>query len=262
MDPTQNNKSAWNQEVYQAWLNRFGSPEELAKKIISNPQKRISAITSYVEGDIAEKRVINLLGSNGNKAVAMAIVGADVTVVDFSEENKAYAMQLAEASNVHINYIVSDVLQLPDSMMKEEYDLAFMEFGILHYFQDLHPLFEIVKKLMKKGGQFIVQDFHPISTKLITSKGTTAKIRKHKVTGDYFDTSLVEQEVSYAKYLDPNLKDSVHHKVYLRQWTLGEIVTAIAKVGLCIKVLDELPNQSSEVFDKGIPKTFTIVAEK
>jgi hypothetical protein len=48
----------------------------------------------------------------------------------------------------------------------------------------------------------------------------------------------------------------------LRNWTLGEIVTSVASEGLYIKILEELPNLSSDVFDKGIPKSFTIVAEK
>ncbi|MDU7887403.1 MAG: SAM-dependent methyltransferase, partial [Clostridium perfringens] len=43
---------------------------------------------------------------------------------------------------------------------------------------------------------------------------------------------------------------------------LGEIVTAVANTGLKIESLTEEPNLSSDVFDKGIPKTFTIVARK
>jgi hypothetical protein len=50
--------------------------------------------------------------------------------------------------------------------------------------------------------------------------------------------------------------------VRLRHWTLGEIIISIASEGLYIRLLEELPNLSSEVFDKGIPKTFAIVAEK
>ena len=80
------------------------------------------------------------------------------------------------------------------------------------------------------------------------------------INTDYFDTSLEEKEVSHSKFLDD--KDPTVHKVLLRNWNLGEIITAIAAEGLFIKILEELPNQSSDVFDKGIPKTFTIVAEK
>ncbi len=260
MDANQNNLKAWNTGAYQAWYNRFGTPEELAKKIVEHPEKRVGSALGFMGDPIVGKKVINLLGSNGNKAVALSLLGAKVTVVDFSLENEQYANQLAAHAGVSLRYIVSDVLALPEEELTGDYDIVFMEFGILHYFKDLHPLFQLVEKLLGKNGRLILQDFHPVSTKLISSRGSTAKIRKHKVTGDYFDTSLEEKEVSHSKYLDE--KDPSIHKVYLRNWTLGEIVTAIAAENLFIKVLEELPNQSSDVFDKGIPKTFTIVAEK
>ncbi|WP_291580204.1 class I SAM-dependent methyltransferase [Clostridium sp. UBA6640] len=202
---------------------------------------------------------MNLMGSNGHKTVALALLGADVTVVDFSESNRHYAMELAEAGGVTIKYIVSDVLKLSKEQLINDYDIIFAEMGILHYFMDLKPFIHIIYKLLDEKGLFIIKDFHPISTKLITSRGSTAKVRKHKVTGDYFDTTLEEKNVSYSKYL-VGYEES--KKVLLRKWNLGEIITAVAKEKLVIKSLDEEPNLSSDVYDKGIPKTFTLVAEK
>lgn len=211
-------------------------------------------------GDIKGKRIVNLLGSNGNKAVALALMGAEVTIVDFSVENKAYADELAAAAGVRVEYVVADVMQLPEEQVPNSYDVVFMEFGILHYFLDLKPLFEIVSKLLQPQGVLILQDFHPVSTKLICSRGTTANIRKHKVTGNYFDTALQEKEVAFSKFLQAAQQPV--QKVQLRNWTMGEIITAVAHNSLYIRTLEELPNESSETFDVGIPKTFTIVAEK
>lgn len=256
----QQNKNAWNTGAYQAWINRFGTPVEAAIKIKEHPEKRIGNVLEYM-GDVKGKKIINLLGSNGNKAVALALLGADVTIVDFSSENERYAKELANEANVKIKYVVSDVLHLPTEVLTGEYDIVFMEFGILHYFLDLAKLFHVVNALLQKGGLLVLQDFHPVSTKLISSRGTTANIRKHKVTGDYFDSSIEEKEVSFSKFISEGSNENIQ-KVHLRNWTLGEIVTAVASKGLYIKILEELPNLSSEVFDKGIPKTFTIVAEK
>lgn len=260
MERFEQNKAAWNNGAYQAWLTRFGTPLDAANKIKENPEKRIGSALAYMNA-VENKKIVNLLGSNGNKAVALALLGAHVTIVDFSEENERYAQELAQAANVNLSYIVSDVLALPPAALSGDYDIVFMEFGILHYFLDLAPLFHVVHALLKPGGMLVLQDFHPVSTKLISSKGTTANIRKHKVTGDYFDSSIEEKEVAFSKFNSSTSHDTVQ-KVQLRNWTLGEIVTAVASENLCIKILEELPNQSSEVFDKGIPKTFTIVAEK
>jgi len=43
-----------------------------------------------------------IIHGNGRKAVPLALLGADVTVFDISEENKRYALELAEAANTHI----------------------------------------------------------------------------------------------------------------------------------------------------------------
>lgn len=254
------NELAWNQQAYEAWVHRYGAPEAAAAKIAQDPQSRIRSFARFA-GDVRGLKVANPLGSHGHKAVAMALLGARVTVVDFAAENARYALQLAAAAGASIRYVVSDVLELPPEELTGDYDLVVMEFGILHYFLDLEPLAATVAALLRPGGKLVLQDFHPVSTKLITSRGTTANIRKHKVTGDYFDTSLEETDVAYAKFV-PEAAQSVLGKVKLRKWTLGEIVTGIARGGLFIRLLEEEPNASSDIFDKGIPKTFTIVAEK
>jgi 2-polyprenyl-3-methyl-5-hydroxy-6-metoxy-1,4-benzoquinol methylase len=255
-----NNQAAWNQGPYEAWTTRYGTPAEAAARIKANPVARLTTFYEWL-GDLSGKKVINLLGSHGSKAVAMALLGADATVVDIASENARYAGQLAEAAGVDIRYIVSDVLQLPESELKSEYSIVLMEFGILHYFTDLLPLMQVVAKLLSPGGRLILQDFHPITTKLISSRGTTHAIRKHKVTGDYFDTAIEEVEVPYLKFL-PEDKRSELKKTKLRRWTLGEIVTSVAEAGLFIENLKEEPNLSSEVYDKGIPKSFTLIAKQ
>jgi 2-polyprenyl-3-methyl-5-hydroxy-6-metoxy-1,4-benzoquinol methylase len=252
------NEEAWNKETYDAWVQRFGEPHEAALKIKRDPAKMLSVLYDRFNG-VDGRKVMNLMGSNGNKAVALSLLGANVTVVDFSEGNKCYAMELAKEAGVKIDYILSDVLKLSPEQLTGDYDIVFAEMGILHYFIDLKPFMNVIHKLLRNNGIMVIRDFHPVSTKLITSRGSTAKVRKHKVTGDYFDTSLNEKDISYSKYLSDNEQPQ---KVLLREWNLGEIVTAVADGGFLIKSLSEEPNLSSEVFDKGIPKTFTLVAEK
>jgi 2-polyprenyl-3-methyl-5-hydroxy-6-metoxy-1,4-benzoquinol methylase len=254
------NEVAWNQGPYEAWTSRYGTPAEAAARIASNPAARLSTLHSWI-GDIQGKKVVNLLGSHGSKAVAMALLGAQATVVDIASENARYAKELAKAAGVELNYIVSDVLELREDELTGDYQVVLMEFGILHYFIDLLPLMKIISKLLGPGGRLVLQDFHPITTKLISSRGTTQTIRKHKVDGDYFDISIEEVEVPYLKFL-PVDKQKDLKKTKLRRWTLGEIVTSVAEAGLFIEVLKEEPNLSSELFDKGIPKTFTLVAKR
>ncbi|MFD2445197.1 class I SAM-dependent methyltransferase [Bacillus sp. CGMCC 1.16607] len=250
---SQLNKRAWNNEAYTACLNKYGTPDKAADKLKRDPKLRIRSIYKHLE-NLQGKSVINLLGSHGAKAISMALLGARATVVDISKENERYALEVAQAAEVELNYIVSDVLHMPSEIFAEKYDIVLMELGVLHYFIDLEPLAKVISNLLQVGGRVIIQDFHPISTKLITSKG-----KKHKVTGNYFDKSIEVQNVAFSKHLDFD-KQQTLDKVHLRRWTLGEIVTAIAQSGLFIRVLEEEPN--TKIDDIGLPKTFTIVAEK
>lgn len=254
----------WNEDTYTAWVARFGSPSAAAVKLMKDPSAKLYPLSSYF-GNVQGKKMMNLMGSNGMKAVALALLGAEVTVADFSEANARYAAELAQEAGVQLTYIVSDVLKLPDTVLDSSYDIVFAELGIVHYFTDLKPFMDTAYRLLTSGGSFVLRDFHPITTKLISSKGSTAKVRKHKVTGDYFDTTLEEKQVSYSKYLPSDGKGVAEQEqsvVHWRRWTLGEIVTAAASSGLIITQLVEESNLSSDVYDKGIPKTFTLVAQK
>ncbi|QAA22528.1 class I SAM-dependent methyltransferase [Sporolactobacillus terrae] len=250
------NGQAWNDEAYRAWINRFGTPEEAAAKIKRDPIGRLGSLADYLT-DCNDQCVINLLGSHAGKALALSLLGANVTVVDISAENAAYAGKTAEALGVSLNYIVSDVLKLPIAEHKGRYDKVFMELGILHYFIDLEPLADLIEQLLKPGGTFIIQEFHPVSTKLVTTRG-----KRQIVFGNYFDQSLHTRSVAFTKHLDPSHQCKAHEErtVYLREWTLGEIVTTFAQAGLIVSRLDEQPNM--KINDIGLPKLFTLVCVK
>jgi SAM-dependent methyltransferase len=255
------NLEAWQEEhTYEAWIERYGTPRAAVEKARKSPSTVLIPLLQFL-GDVKGKRIINLMGSNGIKALSLAMLGADVTVVDYSPGNARYALELAREAGLVIKYIVADVLQIPADVYTPPYDIVFAELGIVHYFTDLKPFMDAVYNLLAAGGRFILRDFHPVSTKLLTYRGPTAKTRKYKVTGDYFDTSLEEKEVSYTKHLSPGHPLPAKRVVW-RKWTLGEVVTAVAASGLFIRILQEEPNLSSDVFDKGIPKTYTLVAER
>jgi hypothetical protein len=125
---------------------------------------------------------------------------------------------------------------------------------VLHYFISLDPLMEKVKSLLASGGVFILHEFHPISTKLITSNG-----KKHKVVGNYFDPTLQESQVAFSKHM-PDEDQGQLSRTIQRKWTLGEVVTSVAKAGLFLEILEEEPNH--KLHDIGLPKTYTLVARK
>lgn len=86
-----NNSRVWaHEDTYSAWLQRFGSAEEAAARILRDPTAKLAPLDRYLL-PVADLSVVNLLGSHGSKAVALALLGAEVTVVDVSPGNARYA---------------------------------------------------------------------------------------------------------------------------------------------------------------------------
>lgn len=137
------NSAAWvGEDTYAAWVRRFGEPTTAAAAVRNNPGARLGALRQWVE-PVAGAHVVNLLGSHGTKAAAMALLGAaSATVVDVSPANARYGGELAAALGVDVKYVVCDVLEVCDNAPEIEgsADLVVMEMGILHYFVDLRPL--------------------------------------------------------------------------------------------------------------------------
>lgn len=255
------NKVGWNQNAYEAWVSRHGAPKDYAEQLKADPMKKVSYYLDEI-GNVRGKRVLNLLGSKGNKAVCFSLVGADVTVVDLSNENKRYAMELAEAAGVSLTYIVKDVLVIEDEEISP-FDIIILEMGVLHYFVDLHPLFQKVSKLMKEEGIFIVRDYHPIVSKTVRMKDGLPVL-----DGDYFTDERQEVDVAYASFLPKEMKQQLKKNV-IRQWMLSEVVNALINSGLKIRKMKEdkgvqwaFPVGSPEGIAEKLPGTFTFIASK
>ena len=155
------NKAAWEHRAYEFWNRRDGSPQEKAKQIIDNPLAQLKKHKQYFE-QITGKKIANLCGSNGRKAVPIALLGADVTVFDISEENKKYALELADATDVSIQYVVTDIYDIDLEKYSGQFDMLYLEGGILHYFNDIEKFMSILFSLLKDDGVMVLSDFHPL----------------------------------------------------------------------------------------------------
>lgn len=244
------NKAAWETKAYKAWVQLYGTPDELASELKLKHKHYLRYWLKYI-GDPTGKRIINLLGSHGRKAISLALLGADVTVVDISEENRLYALQTAAAVGIELDYICSDVLNIPNEETLGEFDMVLMEFGILHYFTDLDAIFSVVRRRLGRNGRLILTDFHPFS------RVWKNKLHLDQPSGNYFDDQVREGEVAFAKVL-PEEERSELGKVLIRSWTVGDILTAIGNTGLFVRTFEEIPSPT----DPRLPEFYTLVADK
>ncbi len=240
-DATTLNRKAWNAQRYDAWVAAYGSPEDQAGRIIANPNHVLRRLIPYL-GEIRDKRICNVQGSHGRVAVALARLGAQVQVIDFAEENRRYALNLAAAAGVSIDYAVCDVMEAGNLGLHGRFDMLVLELGILHYHQDLDTFFAVMHGLTAKGGQLLLNEFHPVQRKLFWPDGPH----------DYFQSGLVTAHVPNP---DPGGVPLGH--CHYRFWTMAEVITAIINAGFTIRRMDEHPEHDEPT----IPGSFTLLAD-
>ncbi|WP_346888028.1 class I SAM-dependent methyltransferase [Clostridium sp. UBA1056] len=251
------NKKAWSYRAYEYRVNEEGLPSDVAKNMILQPEKYLKNHLQYL-GDVKEKKIANLLGSCGKKAIPLALLGADVTIVDISKEHKKYAMEVAKEAGVNLTYIVSDFLDLDIAEMINSFDIVYLEGGILHYFSDLDKVSKKISSLLKSGGKLVLNDFHPIRKIFKTRDIFDTRDYALELTGDYFENTLQVAEVAYEKTFPENERNEFP-KCLLRYWTIGEIITYFASAGFIIEKLVEGPRFDSH---QNIPGEFTLIAHK
>ena len=97
------NKTAWEHDAYAFWHRQMGEPAEAAKRIAADPAKALRRFAAYF-GEVGGLRVANICGSCGKKALPLALLGAQVTVFDISRDNQRYALEMAQAVGVALDY--------------------------------------------------------------------------------------------------------------------------------------------------------------
>ena len=247
------NKIAWEYDAYNFWIYRNGTPAERAKEDFENPLGMLRKYAKYFD-NIKGLKIANICGSFGAKAIPLAILGADVTIFDISEQNKRYACETAEAAGVSIDFIVGDVLDIDKTTYGQYFDIVFMEGGILAYFHDINRFMSVIHNILKSDSKLILSDFHPFN-RIIDATGVLG-VRTME-GADYFSTEVVEGEMAHAQYYDDE-KRKLFPKCLVRRYSLSEIINAVINVGFVVTGFEEHPGWAN----KKLPGEFTILARR
>ncbi|WP_034475770.1 class I SAM-dependent methyltransferase [Butyrivibrio proteoclasticus] len=248
-DYSEQHKKAWEYDAYDFWVKASGTPQERAQKDIADPIGMLKKYAVYFDSFEGIK-IANICGSCGKKAIPLALLGADVTIFDISEDNKKYAMEVAAAANTEITFEVGDVLEIDLGRYAEYFDVVFMEGGILHYFHDIDEFMKMMNAILKPGGKIICSDFHPF-TKIYDS------LKLEQPTGSYFSTEIFEGEMAHARFYDEEIRKSMPKCSY-RKYTISEIINSMLRNGFSIKQFDEHPSWE----DERLPGEFTAIGIK
>ena len=249
LDFVEQNKQAWEYNVYDFWVSHAGTPSERAKADVQNPIAQLKKYAAYFDKYEGVK-IANICGSCGKKSIPLAVLGADVTVFDISEDNKRYALEVAQSAQVKINYEVCDILKIDRDTYRSSFDIVFMEGGILHYFHDINEFMKVMFELLKSNGKMICSDFHPF-TKIIDV------LELQQKTMSYFSTDVFEGEMAHARFYDDEVRKQIPLCSY-RRYTISEIINSVIKNGFVLRQFDEHPAWENP----SVPGEFTLIAQK
>lgn len=159
------------------------------------------------------------LGCGGAQfGIAVSKRGADVTGVDISAEQLAYARELADEHGEDVEFVESSVTDMP-TIADESYDLAFSAFAF-QWVDDLRACFEEAHRVLKDGGRLVFSVDHPYY------KMVDPETREFRTS--YFDDS---PRRVYSEEFDAEMV--VHSR------GVGETVALLTDAGFTVEAIRE-----------------------
>ena len=219
---------------------------------------------SYLEQiGIRNKKVIQLCCNNGREALSIKNLGAkEVLGIDFSRDFIRQARELSNVSNIKVDFLTQDVLNIP-SKYWNKFDVVYISAGTIEWFQNINHLFLIISKLLKKGGFLFMHEIHPFSHMIkLQNIGFSRKI---KFSESYFNRRILSGKnmVTYFPGRYPKLD-----KQYVFPHTISDIMKDLLSNRFIITDFTEYPEDISGLFqyvedlDIKFPLSYILVAKK
>jgi len=103
--------------------------------------------------------VLCLASGGGQQSIGFALLGANVTVVDFSEKQLEKDKLVAKKHNKNIRIIKSDMRDL-SFCLDEEFDIVCQPYSI-NYIPDVEKVFDEVARVLKPNGVYDIMFHNP-----------------------------------------------------------------------------------------------------
>lgn len=212
------------------------------------------------------QRAIHLQCAGGLDTLSLWKLGVkEVQGLDISERMIDCARRKSHALQAPARWHRCDVLDAPHTLDATA-DLVYTGKGALCWIQDLDAYAAVVARLLKPGGTYYCFEGHPLCGALADD---TADVRLAPNVS-YFSTIAEQYRGWSAEYVgDLGKKRSELAPKFERQWTLGQIVTALAGHGMRVARLEEHPEPFWKQFPKmdpgqaaRIPHTFSLLMRK
>ena len=184
-------------------------------------------------GDVAGQRLLHLQCHIGLDTLSLARMGARVTGLDFSEPAIAAARQLAGDIGVDAEFVVSEVLKAPETLV--DFDIVFASWGAICWIDDIAAWLKIAAHSLRPGGRLMLMEGHPMMLTMFDQTRGDAPFTAH-YPYDSLDAQVFETGADYAE------PSAVIGNIKTVQWNhgLARLLTGTLDAGLTITGFAEL----------------------
>ncbi len=186
-------------------------------------------------GDLTGLDVVHLQCHIGTDTVSLDRLGAgSVTGYDFSPAAIAAARELAARTGSTATFQEGELYDAVEVLGAARFDLVFTGIGALIWLPDIAGWARVVADLLRPGGRLYLRDGHPMLLAMDDPRPDGVVAVEFPRFGAAGPTRF-EEPVSYEGDGTP----LSHAVTYQWNWGLGEIVTALLRVGFTLDALTE-----------------------
>lgn len=207
---------------------------------------------SELLGSLEGLRLAHLMCNTGQDTLSLAARGARALGVDASPVAIDYARELSRESGIQAAFVCADVYEWLEQTVasSQSYDRVFCSYGIICWLPELSSWAQGLAAVLTDGGRFVLVEFHPVSN-MFDADGRW--VRDYPYAGRMLSLPGIDDYVAASEGgLTPSGfqtgVQSFHNPepCYLFQWSVGEVVTALARAGLRIELVQEYPYVNGE----------------
>jgi len=189
---------------------------------------------------VAGKHVIQLGCNNARETLSLRNLGAARCVgVDAAAEFLAHGRELLRIADAaaQVELVEADIYQLP-AEFDGAFDLVLVTIGVLSWMPELGPFFAAICRLLKPGGQLVMEEMHPVLFMYEEDADSGISAPRHS----YFAGSIWKETSGLDYYSHQGYESAPNYSFMHR---LDEILMAGIDSGLRLRRFTELDHDIS-----------------
>jgi len=213
-------------------------------------------------GDLTGLRVLHQQCNAGQDTLSIAARGVGaITGVDISDEAIEFATRLSHDTGIAARFVRSDVFEYLEST-PDRFDVVFISYGALPWLSDIPRWGRGVARVLAPGGRLVLIEFHPLINLLdlegsfaapCGTGGGGARIDWHQGVGDYVAAS--DGALSPGEHVAPTEPYHNPEICHEWEWSVAEIVDAVARAGLHVEAVREYDySNGCKFFPRMLPR--------